>query len=256
MRVLRSGMIGPDVTAWATFLLGQGLLKGPITSSFDTHLVEATRMFQARSGTQADGVVGLETYRGGMYLGFDPTEDEPGHTDINWPPPPTDLRPTNQADRKRLFGSFNFRPTPTEQNPEAIQILGDWEAKNIVTIVCPQLQHIHPTGKVRVHRVAAEPFLNLWADWEKAGLLELVLVWNGSFVPRYVRGSETNLSNHSFGSAFDINAVYNKLGARPAAKGTKGSVRELVPLANKRGWYWGGHYTSRADGMHMELCKW
>jgi hypothetical protein len=32
-------------------------------------------------------------------------------------------------------------------------------------------------------------------------------------------------------------------------------VRELVPIANELGWYWGGHYRKRLDGMHFELVK-
>lgn len=256
MRVLRQGMTGEDVTAWGNFLLGQGFLKGQVSSAFDARMLEATKLLQSRSGSLADGIVGVDTYRAAMYLGFDPTVDEAGHNDINWPPAPTSLHPiVSIFERQKMFGAFNFTPAPTEQNPEAIRITGDWEAKNIVTVVCPQLQSIYPSGKVRIHRLASTVFLELWAQWEAAGLLPYVLVWNGCFVPRYVRGSETNLSNHSFGSAFDINAVYNKLGARPASRGEKGAVRELVPIANKLGWYWGGHYSKRQDGMHFELVK-
>ena len=62
-----------------------------------------------------------------------------------------------------------------------------------------------------------------------------------SFVARFVRGSRTVLSNHAFGSAFDINEKYNSLGSRPTLVGEKGSLRELVPIANRWGFYWGGH---------------
>jgi hypothetical protein len=36
--------------------------------------------------------------------------------------------------------------------------------------------------------------------------------------------------------------------------GEKGSVRELVPIANRWGFYWGGHYNGRPDGMHFEVA--
>jgi hypothetical protein len=78
-----------------------------------------------------------------------------------------------------------------------------------------------------------------------------VLTWDGSFVPRFIRGSRTTLSNHAFGTAFDINCGYNRLGTIPALLGNKGYVRELVELANEHGFYWGGHFASpRSDGMH------
>jgi hypothetical protein len=73
-------------------------------------------------------------------------------------------------------------------------------------------------------------------------------------VPIFIRGNTTTLSNHAFGTAFDINADQNSLGARPALVGQRGSTRELVPLANKWGFYWGGHFGSRPDGMHFEIA--
>ena len=56
-------------------------------------------------------------------------------------------------------------------------------------------------------------------------------------MPRFVRGSTTSLSNHAFGSAFDINVPFNRLGARPALVGQKGSVRRLVKTAHRHGFY-------------------
>jgi hypothetical protein len=41
----------------------------------------------------------------------------------------------------------------------------------------------------------------------------------------------------------------------PALKGELGSVRELVPLANRHGFYWGGHFRGRPDGMHFEAAR-
>jgi hypothetical protein len=63
------------------------------------------------------------------------------------------------------------------------------------------------------------------------------------------------LSNHAYGSAFDINYAWNRLGQVPALVGEKGAVRELVTLAHKHGFYWGGHFNERLDGMHFEVAK-
>ena len=62
------------------------------------------------------------------------------------------------------------------------------------------------------------------------------------------------LSNHSFGSAFDINRVDNDFGAVPAFCGRRGSVRELVASANEVGMFWGGRFNTQ-DGMHFEISK-
>jgi hypothetical protein len=94
----------------------------------------------------------------------------------------------------------------------------------------------------------------LWTAWEKKGLLNLVLTYGGAYNPRLVRGG-TSLSPHAFGTAFDINYEWNKLGVQPVLAGEKGSVRELVLIANKYGFYWGGHFNKRPDGMHFEVAK-
>ena len=73
-------------------------------------------------------------------------------------------------------------------------------------------------------------------------------------MPRYIRGSATTLSNHAWGTAFDVNYRWNQLGHVPALKGEIGSVRELVPRAHQLGFYWGGHF-SRRDGMHFEVAR-
>ncbi len=83
----------------------------------------------------------------------------------------------------------------------------------------------------------------------------IVAGWGGSYVARFIRGSRTKLSNHSWGTAFDINTLQNGLGKRPALGGEPGSVRALVTLANKHGFNWGGHFSGRLDGMHVEAGK-
>jgi hypothetical protein len=69
-----------------------------------------------------------------------------------------------------------------------------------------------------------------------------------------VRGSTTTLSNHAYGTAFDINAAWNGLGREPAPLGAKGSVLELLPLAEAHGFAWGGLF-SRRDAMHFEVAR-
>jgi hypothetical protein len=104
--------------------------------------------------------------------------------------------------------------------------------------------------------VAAEQLKRLWAAWEAAGLLKFVKTFDGAWVPRTIRLKPTVLSNHAYGTAFDINATWNGLMRVAALVGQEGSVRELVPLANAHGFYWGGHWNydgkGASDGMHFE----
>jgi hypothetical protein len=66
-----------------------------------------------------------------------------------------------------------------------------------------------------------------------------------------VRGTTDKLSNHSSGTALDLNATNHalgKIGTFPAEK-----VPMIQALAKKYGLTWGGDYRGRKDEMHFEL---
>jgi peptidoglycan hydrolase-like protein with peptidoglycan-binding domain len=258
LSALRIGMSGARVMAWQAFLKGQGFDPGAIDGKFGEHTRDATMAFQKKSRLAVDGVGGRETLLKAASMGFElieePADDQ---TSSNYPPRPSFAPLVSNSQREALFGRYDFVPVPTPENAEAIRILGTWQQDNIVSVPIPQLRKAlgdrAPQG-MQFHRLAAKQLQGLWAGWEKARLLDRVLIFDGSFVPRFVRGSRTTLSNHAFGSAFDINERYNKLGHRPALVGERGSVRELVPIANDCGFWWGGHYDDRKDGMHFEVA--
>lgn len=109
-------------------------------------------------------------------------------------------------------------------------------------------------GTIRFYNNAHSAVRELFVAWEKDGLISKILAFNGSFVPRTI-GSGLTPSNHSFGTAFDINAGWNGYGKRPAGIGNKGCLLELVPRANSLGFYWGGFYSgNNVDGMHVEYA--
>lgn len=167
-------------------------------------------------------------------------------------PAKPDFRPPNLATRVAMFGKFNYKPIGNGN----IKILGSWTAQNIVKLRIPQLAGIegcNPTGTIYFHKLGVEQLEGFFDEVEARRLKSRILTWAGSFVPRFVRGSSTDLSNHAWATAFDINAAWNGLGRTPAASGKSGSVVELVSIANDFGFYWGGHF-SRPDGMHFELA--
>jgi hypothetical protein len=160
-------------------------------------------------------------------------------------------------DKQNLFGTFTFEADPKPGNPENIRITNDWPGKNIVKVSIPVRTVLGRNGPLEFefHRLAADQLVALWLQWEKEGVLDRVLSFDGSFVPRFMRGSRTKLSNHAFATAFDINAQFNPLGKPPASLGETGSVQELVPIANRYGFAWGGDFKTRPDGMHFEVAK-
>lgn len=255
LKLIRVNSKGPLVTNWQFFLIGQGLYGGITDGIFDEDVRISTVSFQTKHGLQPDGIVGNKTFGQAMILGFEgATDTRSDKSGPDWPEKPSFKPLTGNEARQKIFGKFKFISVPVPGNPENIRILDNWESQNIVTVSIPQLKQITGSDKVRFHQLASVQLVKLWRDWEKAGLMPLVLTWAGSFVPRFVRGSREVLSNHSFGSAFDINVAWNSLGAMPALVGQKGAVRELVPIANDNGFYWGGHF-NRKDGMHFEIAK-
>lgn len=201
-----------------------------------------------------------------------PATLKPTVTITTVPPPPFDpnrvvpLSPlVSNNERSYIFGNFRYEADPMVGNEEHIRILDGWADVNIIWVPIPQLKGIpgveRQTGKFSMppgmlfHKKAAQQLVAMWDDWEAAGLIPLVKSFEGSFAPRFVRGSSTNLSNHAFGNAFDINYDWNHLGATPAQEWQTGSVRRLVPIASQHGFFWGGNYQTRKDGMHFEVAR-
>lgn len=165
------------------------------------------------------------------------------------------------AQREVLFGRFDFEPTPTIGDPESIRILGDWVEKNIVSVPLPKIG-AGAIKRARVHRLLEKQFAAFWADLERLGLLSRVLTFDGGFVPRYKRrravaiADPTRLSNHSWGSAFDLNAPWNPLGSKGVPPGGRGSTRELIGVAVEHGFLNGISFASPyQDPMHFECFK-
>ena len=254
---LREGNTGARVRAWQAFLTGQDFNPGQPDGRFGEKTRDATKAFQSAHGLESDGVAGRQTLLEATKLGFELIEEPaPDNSSSGFPNKPS-FGAMTPSQRAAIFGTYSHVAAPVPGNPEAIRILGSWEADNIVKVKIPQLRTAlgaaAPSG-MRFHTLAAAQLQGLWQAWEDAGLLDRVLAFDGAFVARFIRGSKTTLSNHAYGTAFDINAAWNGLGQRPALVGQQGCVRELVKLANDFGFFWGGHFASRLDGMHFEVA--
>lgn len=257
--VLRKGMKNELVGDWQAFLRTINLYKSLIDEDFGNKTHESTKLFQRKFKMKDDGVVGPLTWAKAISLGFhlDIRDIENNAiSSLNFPEKPNFAALVTNAQREAVFGKITFKPKPTPANPEGILITNSFTKDNIVLVNIPQLA-VATNGKftrMRFHKECVYQLQQFFIEVERNGLLHLIKTYSGAFYPRFVRGSRTNLSNHSFGTAFDINVAWNGLGKTPALIGQIGSVRELVPIANKWGFYWGGHF-SRPDGMHFEVAK-
>jgi len=74
--------------------------------------------------------------------------------------------------------------------------------------------------------------------------------WGFAF--RMTRGSDKVLSNHSSGTAVDLNALKHPLGKSNTF--TKQQTNTIQLLIVKYGLSWGGNYKRRKDEMHFEIA--
>jgi hypothetical protein len=234
------------------FLYGRACLVENGEANAQT--VEAIRLFE----TNVLGLPSTGLVRPGTRVWDALAAAEPW-TGMDWRPPQTR---NGRGERwvRNTFGDFTWTPNPGTVPKQAITIGGTWVRDNIEAVDVPAANDL-PTygnrrtgGTIRFHRMAATQLQALWAEWAHVGLLRLVIFWGGSFVPRYRTGSTTGLSNHSWGTAFDINTETNGWGVRPPGLGKPGCLLPLVPIAERHGFAWGGFFPT-FDGMHFEVAE-
>lgn len=164
-------------------------------------------------------------------------------------------RALSAEERDRRYGPLVGRvtPDPTPDNPERLKMPAGWVEENLVTLEVPELAKVPGAnkGRITLHRKVAEPFKALVKAWKDASVLDDVVTWEGTYNPRFVRGSTSGVSTHAYAASFDLNAAGNGLNETPAPLGVRGSVLRLVPVAERMGWAWGGRF-KRLDGMHFE----
>lgn len=286
MRTIQLGSRGDDVQAWQQFLRGGQVGADGVCTASEADVVQtdgsfgpctklATTRWQNTRGLTADGVVGPNTWAEAVKDGFtpagvpaetvlispvvlDPVDVDDHQEDVDksspaWPPRPAWAKPlVSQADRDAVLGKIEYEPAPTKGNPEAVKITNGWAKDNIAKFLIPQLSE----NPISMHKLAGPQFQAWFQAIEVQGLSDRVFGFAGCWVPRFVRGSRTRLSNHTWGSAIDFAVPYNGRGRQAALVGKKGCVRELAVSCYDFGIFWGGHYRGApCDGMHWELFK-
>jgi len=174
--------------------------------------------------------------------------------DKEYPQKPSFDNLVSNSDRDELFGEMEYEPWFGKGK---IKITNGWDANYLVKAYIPQLKGIldynnnEHSGFTRLNKKVERQYKMLWHAWEKQGLLDQIHSWGGGYAARKVTGSYIFLSNHAYGTAFDINTRENSFNREPAKRGEEGSVYDLVSIAHEHGFYWGGHFCT-LDGMHFE----
>lgn len=179
------------------------------------------------------------------------------------------IKPLSHSERVRIFGHLSFKTAPSENNPEAVRVPPDWVRENLVEVHIPQLRLLKGPARitrgVTFHWKTARRVKELFAAWEAAGFLPEIETWNGSWVARFKRPSkpstpaarkaraaaltEVDLSNHSWGTAFDVNAKEWRRGRQMPSTS---AVWGMAEIAANFGFAAGAHFTTTPDPMHFE----
>jgi hypothetical protein len=128
--------------------------------------------------------------------------------------------------------------------------------KDCLPVTNPNLRKLITTADVGPFRVtglapAVETLKAVFADVQKEDPeVFAALGSSGMLCARLVRGSASSISNHSWGTAIDINLNGN-LDARGNRKVQVGLAR-IAPIFNRHGMYWGAGFPIE-DAMHFEL---
>ena len=120
MTIIKLGSKGDLVGDWQTFLRGEEMYLGIVDEDFGQKTHDATIKFQNAHNLTADGIVGTNTIEKAKEFGFVESQN-----DVEFPPKPNFNPLVGNKERAKIFGEFQFKASPTAQNPEAISILGD-----------------------------------------------------------------------------------------------------------------------------------
>lgn len=91
-----------------------------------------------------------------------------------------------------------------------------------------------------------EPLLTALDAVLTAGCQSEFRTFDGCYNVRYIRGSTSVLSMHSYGIALDFNAATNPLGGRSSWSDP------FIRCWTDNGWIWGGDFKLRKDPQHYQ----
>lgn len=146
---------------------------------------------------------------------------------------------------------------PHDDTTSKIKFFGK-PGTNLVPIIPPFQMYYdkHPIKTITVNKMVATSLLKVFNeildkcghDQKKIDALG-VSAYGGCYNPRSIRGS-TNISNHSFAAAIDLDPERNPLGSK------KTNWNKIVIDAfDREEWLWGFRYSGRKDPMHWEAVS-
>ncbi|SPH18687.1 hypothetical protein DEA8626_02229 [Defluviimonas aquaemixtae] len=168
--------------------------------------------------------------------------------------------PTEEMTEIMLLAKTRFNKAITQpRNRTMMEILGpprdsySTDCQPVTNARLKALMETREIGPIRVTmlRPALESLERIMTRLQKSDPdIYSAVGTAGAICARFIRGSTTSVSNHSWGTAIDL-----KLEGQldPFADGgTQFGLLILAEYFNEEGWFWGATY-SREDSMHFEV---
>lgn len=227
-RTLKLGDSGTEVEHLQQKLISLGWMTGTADGIFGPITKAAVRKFQLANDLVVDGRVGDITWRA-LFSGTIPTEPAP------LPTTTVPKKPKTNAEAAKIFG---------DSKAEVESQLAFCETP--LSIKCFSFRG--NTGKrgFTCHKLLVPVFQLVFNEIAAKGLQDKLYSYEGVFNWRTISGSG-NRSLHSYAIAIDLNYEGNELG-----DSTPAMDRNVVAIFKKYGFFWGGDYSGRKDGMHFE----
>lgn len=243
---LKLGSTGAAVSQLQQDLTRLGFNTYGVDGILGSNTYNAVISFQKAKELSIDGIVGTNT-KTALNAALLNNGNNSGNI-------PTDTSKYSKLSKVNgSFGQFRYR----ELSGGRIEVDPNWINENIVTITLPGLNQ-----KVQVNKAAKDNFIQAFTyiksgtatiNGKQVPLLSLIKSMDGTFVTRHVNWNPANgLSNHSWGTAMDINAANHFRYVNPAAEPNDPNVILWEKAFKPAGFSWGNRYS---DSMHFELIK-
>ncbi|MDD4801931.1 MAG: peptidoglycan-binding protein [Syntrophomonas sp.] len=239
------GSRGTYVTQLQLDLTRLGFNTYGVDGIFGPNTYNAVVNFQKNQGLIPDGIVGPNSKAALNTKTSNITVSRSGQTDTRKYP--------KISKYNGIYGQFHYR----ELSGGSIEVDPVWTKNNIVIINLPGLNR-----NVQVHKLAADNFIKAFTyikngtatiNGKRVPLLSLIKTMDGTWVTRHVNWNPAKgLSNHSWGTAIDINAANHFRYVSPAREPNDPNLILWEKAFKPAGFSWGNSYS---DSMHYELLK-
>jgi hypothetical protein len=136
-----------------------------------------------------------------------------------------------------------------------------FERKHMVLVETHEFGFDNPVIPKRIYanKSLVPKLIRVLQELNEKGLIGEIKTWDGLYNVRYMRGSKSVLSRHSWGLAVDLNATWNplvKVTPQNRAAMRKKHVKwseKFLKVWRDNGFDCGADWKDRLDGMHFEL---